>query len=265
MTDTHAAGPQQEGDITFSTEATAEETAADSQSEEDNQEGDTQSPEGENTQGDDEKPFHEHPRWTERETEWNKRFNDQETRHQDDLKAIREEFGAQRRTNDNQPTKPPVWFGGTQEQWDAYRADRDTELKNAEEGAIKRLSAERESSAKAEEKAVADATTFLRSEIVAIEGDKALNPSGTKIDQATAEKLLKTVLDNQLIDTQGRWNYRAGWKLLQAGTTVAPKGTQDTQVRKKIAAESTSTDKGSSGGDKSTIATSETFRKDRPW
>lgn len=265
MTEETAAAFQREGEITFPTESTEEETSADPQSEDENQEGDTQSPEGDkNTQGEPEKPFHEHPRWLQRETEWNTRFNDQERRHQDDLKSIREEFGA-KRTENAEATKIPVWFGGTQEQWNAYRADQESDLKAAEDRAIERLTKGREDATKAEEKAVADATAYLRSEIAAIEGDKALNPSGAKIDEA---KLLKVVLDNQLIDTQQRWNYRAGWKILN-GTTAAtpPKPKPPATTEKKDVADAT-IDKGGSGETKTKpYMTGADFKKPgaRPW
>lgn len=262
MTEETAAAFQREGGNAFPTESTSEDTEAASQAGDENQEGDTQSPEGDNTQGDDKTPFHEHPRWKQRESEWDKRFNDQEVRHQDDLKAIREEFGT-KRTENAEATKIPVWFGGTQEQWNAYRADQERDLAVAEDRAIARLTKGREEATKAEEKAVADATTYLRSELSAIESDKTLNPSGAKIE---AEKLLKVVLDNQLIDTQGRWNYRAGWKIL-TGTTVAPapKPKPVVSSEKKNLAEATN-EEGARGEDKSkTYKTSADFKKDRPW
>lgn len=264
MTEETAAAFRQEGEAPFTIESTEDETSADSHSEDENKERDTQSPDGEkDSQGDDKTPFHEHPRWKERESEWDKRFNDQELRHQDDLKSIREEFGSARKENAEQ-TKIPVWFGGTQEQWEAYRADRDTELKSAADKAIERLNTERETTVKNEEKAVADATTYLRSEIAAIEGDKTLNPSGSKIDEATTAKLLKVVLDNQLIDTQQRWNYRAGWKILNGGAP-APKTKEPTNTEKKKVVEAIN-DKGSGGEPKTrTYMTHKDFEKSRPW
>ena len=266
MTEETAAGFQREGDIAFPTETTAKETGADSQSGDDNQEGETHSQEGDdkNTPDDKDIPFHEHPRWKQRETEWLDRFNSQETRHQDELKTaiegIRKEIGQKRDDNAAQ-TKIPAWFGGTQEQWDAYKADRDAELKaigdDAEKRAVERIKGE----SKKEEDAVKAATDFLRSEVAAIEADKDLNPTGAKIDEA---KLLKVVLDNQLIDTQGRWNYRAGMRILNGAPAPAakPKGPDD----KKIIADA-STKGGTGGGDQKpkTYMTSADFKKDRPW
>lgn len=266
MTEETAAGFQREGGIAFPTETTAEETGADSHSGDDNQDGETHSEEGgKNTPGDDKDiPFHEHPRWKQREDEWNTRFNDQEKRHTDELtkalETIRTEIGDKREDNASQ-TKIPAWFGGTQEQWDAYRADRDAELKaigdKAETRAIERIKGEQEK----EGKAVEEATTYLRTEIAAIEADKDLNPSGAKID---AEKLLKVVLDNQLIDTQGRWNYRAGMLILNGthAPSTKPKVPDDKKV---IAGASTSGGTGGNDPKPKSFMTSADFKKDRPW
>lgn len=260
MNEETAAAFQREGDPAFAAEGNAEDTASESRSEEENQDGKTQSDQGENNTGTEEVPFHEHPRWKAREKEWNDRFNDQETRHQNDLKSIREEFSQARKEN-AQNTKIPAWFGGTQEQWDAYRADRDAELHASEDRVIERFTKEREQSSKAEQDAVKDATDYMRTEMASIESDKTLNPSGVKFDQKTAETLLQTVLDNQLIDTKGRWNYRAGFRLMMAGRTTEKK--PDTTEKKKVAAATTS--EGKADDKKPTYATSADFKKDRPW
>ncbi len=179
--------------------------------------------------------FLNHPRWKEREDDWKKRFNDQEERHQNDIKAIREEFGSKREANAEQ-TKIPSWFGGTQEQWDAYRADRDAELKQAQKEAIESVKGEQT----AQEKAVKDATDYMQAEIAAIESNKDINPDGAKVDP---NKLLKFVLDNDLVDSKGRWNYRAGYKLMKQNGTSTTKTNED---RKRIAGATTSESKAES-------------------
>lgn len=179
-----------------------------------------------------EKPFNEHPRWQEREKEWDKRFNTQEERHQEDLKKLREEFGDKRQENAEQ-TKIPSWFGGDQEQWDAYRKDRDTEIAAAEERALKRLTAE----SSAEEKAIQDATDYFKTALTEIESDKELNPNGLKVDP---NKLLKIVMDRDLIDSKGRWNYKAGFEIYKAQSG----STKNTEEKKKLAAASSSDGKG---------------------
>lgn len=216
--------------------------------------GDTQSDDGDNnqTKDDDKLPFHQHPRWKEREDDWTKKFNDQESRHQEDLKSIREEFGTKREQNAKQDTIPS-WFGGSQEQWDAYRADRDAEIKQAEERAIARISEK----STAEQKAVDEATTYMQSELAAIESDTTLNPNGDKVDP---NKLLKFTLDNDLVDSKGRWNYRAAFRLMNAGKTETKPINKD---RKDIAGATTSEGKAETKA--SPVKTSADFKKNRPW
>ena len=178
--------------------------------------------------------FLNHPRWKEREEDWKNRFNEQEERHQADLKAIREEFGQARKNNAEQ-TEIPSWFGGNQDQWDAYVKHEDMKIKQAEERAIERIKGEKT----AEDKAVKEATDYMQSEISKIESDKELNPDGNKIEP---NKLLKFVLDNDLVDSKGRWNYRAGFRMMKANSTTTPNNGD----RKKIAGATTSESKAES-------------------
>lgn len=258
--DNNAAAFQAEGDPAFATESTEEDTSAASQAENDNQGDDTQSAEGENAQTKkDDTPFHEHPRWKQREDEWTTRFNDQEKRHQDDIASIRTEFGTARKENE-QNTKIPAWFGGDQAQWDSYRADRDAELKQIEDRAITRAKEDLQNSSKAQTDAVKEATDYMNTEVAAIEADKTLNPTGEKVN---AEELLKVVLENELIDSKGRWNYKAGFKILKGNPVAKPAAKQNTQERKEVAAATTS----EAGPEKKgpAVATSEDFKKNRPW
>lgn len=203
--------------------------------------------------------FGDHPRWKEREDNWTKRFNQQEVRHQEDLKSIREEFSSQHKANAEE-SQIPSWFGGDKEQWDAYRKDRESEISKAEEKAYSRIKQEREQESKVKEKeeaAVAEATEYIKSEVAAIETDKTLNPNGDKVD---ANKLLKFVLDNDLVDSKGRWNYRAGYQLMraQSGDKSLPN-----QQRKSVVAATTSESKAESAIEN--FKTSADFKKSRPW
>lgn len=253
MTEEKKADVQQEGEITFKPE---EENDDSSSSQDENNEADgagasdQQDKKGDDTDKD--TPFHEHPRWKQRETEWDKRFNDQESRHQEDLKAIREEFGNARKDNAEQ-VKIPSWFGGTQKQWDAYRVDRDADIKTAEDRAYERLNSEKSG----QEKAVAEATTYMQNEVSAIENDKTLNPTGAKIDP---NKLLKIVIDNDLVDSKGKWNYRAGFRMMQASgnTSISKPG-----ERKTVAGATNSESKAESKP--APYKTTSDFKKNRPW
>ena len=50
-------------------------------------------------------------------------------------------------------------------------------------------------------------------------------------------KLLKFVLDNDLVDSKGRWNYRAGYQMMAGGTRATAGGIAG---RKQIASATTS-------------------------
>lgn len=221
----------------------------------------THSPDGGGNNQDDphkDTPFHEHPRWKEREDEWTKRFNDQESRHQDELQKIREEFGLARKNN-AENTDIPSWFGGTQEQWDEYRKWEDERLEKAQTQAIEKIKSEKT----AEEKAIKEATDFMNSEISFIESDKTINPEGLKVDP---NKLLKFVLENHekynLIDHQNRWNYRSAW-LIMRSLTPKTETKPNTEERKKIAGALDSDSKPEKKP--APYKTNEDFRRNKPW
>jgi len=203
---------------------------------------------GNNSKG---KPFHEHPRWKKRETEWEDRFNDQETRHQDDVKKLREEFGGNKKTE----SKPiPEWFGGDQKQWDGYQTDLSKQFEEVEKRALEKVKGE----TTADTKAVEDATQYMKSELAIIEADEDLNPSGKKVDP---NKLLKVVMDNELVDSKGRWNYKAGIKIMNAKSNNKPAPKKDN--KKKIAGATTSESKGESKP--KNFKTGDDFKQERPW
>ena len=103
-------------------------------------------------------------------------------------------------------------------------------MTQAEERAYKKLTSVQAD----EQKRISDATAYFNSQVEAIEADKALNPQGEKVDR---NKLLKSALDFDLVDSQGRWNYKAAWQFLKnqgASTTTS------TQDRKNLANATTS-------------------------
>jgi len=210
---------------------------------------------GEDGDEDDSKktPFHDHPRWKLRETEWDTRFNDQESRHQEDMKQLREDITkAPKAPAESAPI--PTWFGGDQAQWDAYQADRAGEIKAAEDRVLESVNGKRT----AEQKAVQEATDYMKSEVVSIETNKNLNPSGKKVD---SNKLLKIVMDNELIDSKGRWNYKAGMIIMNAQSGIKP--AQSSDDKKKIAGATTSDSKGE---DKpKAFKTTKDFKMNKPW
>lgn len=214
---------------------------------------------------DKENRFNEHPRWKEREEEWKTRFNDQETRHSEELKkaldSIRDEFKEKREENAEQ-SKIPSWFGGDQAQWNEYRADRDAELRQAEERAEKRALDKIENKSSTEDKAVKEATEYMNSELKTLSTDKAINPDGLKVDP---NALVKFTIENELVDTKGRWNYKAAFKMMKASGLLKPKTTVSED--RKVIADAT-TDKNSKGEpSQKTFKTSLDFKKSgaKPW
>lgn len=193
-----------------------------------------------------------------------KRVGEVEKKNLETIEAIRKEFGGQRQDNADQ-AKIPKWFGGDQAQWDDYRADLDARLNAAEERAITRVTENSTKKSEAETKAVEEATEYMKSELSAIGADKDLNPTGKPLDQKQAEALLQIVLKNELVDTKGRWNYRAGMRILNAQKPVtAP--VVDKNKDKKALAGATVENSGNSGADKpKNYKTAADFKKKRPW
>lgn len=262
MSDESTTQIRTEGQPAFPVEDNGNDNHSDSSS--DNTNGDQSPSGGEGDQNNPDKKgadagFADHPRWKQREQDWTNRFNDQEKRHTDELAKFREEmdakFAAGNKPAANGPVKIPGWFGGNEEQWAEYQADQKRVLDEATASVRSQLTqAEQE-----QQKRVDDATSFFEEEIKALESDKDLNPQGEKIER---EKLLKCALDNDLIDSKGRWNYRAAYRILRGSRPTKP----DTTDRKNVAASTTSDNRGESKP--SGMATSETFRKNpsrRPW
>ena len=263
---------QPEGQPAFPVADTETDNSADSPSVEEEKDTDTeQTPSSEEDKGsdenkdagasdnDDDTNLAKHPRWKEREDDWKNRFNEQETRHQkeldDKISALREEFEGKLPKGETSD-EVPAWFGGDKAAWDAYRADQAETIKQATEN-IRNEARQKE---EAQQKAIQEATDFMNSEVAGIEGDKTLNPDGVKVDR---NKLFKFVHDNKLVDTEGRWNYRAGWQLMQAGVKSAKKET--IQEKKEVANATNSESRAET--EKPNYTTSEDFQNpsERPW
>lgn len=200
----------------------------------------------------------DHPRWKEREEDWKTRFNDQETRHTDALTTMREELDEKygKPQGNNAPTTVPSWFGGDEQQFADFQIYNQSLIDEAKENIQKGITKKSE----VEQTAIKTATDYMNTEISSIESNKVLNPEGVNIDK---NKLLKFVLDNELVDTKGQWNYKAGWQLMKAGVKSAKNKTID---EKKQVAGATITD-GPAGSDKPAYTTSEDFQNptNRPW
>jgi len=206
----------------------------------------------------------DHPRWKERENDWTKRFNEQETRHTGELAKLRQEFeeklkGFAPKTESNQPVQMPSWFGGTEEQWNDFQKWNQDAIAQAKSDAVKEI----EAKSGAEQKAIEEATTYMNNEVVAIEADKELNPTGAKIDK---NKLLKIVSDFNLVDLEGKWNYRAGWAFLRNQIASQNNNGKNVVNEKKTIAGASITEKRTDTKPQP-FMTSEDFQKpgNRPW
>ena len=170
--------------------------------------------------------FADDPRWKEREDDWKDRFNDQEKRHTGEIQKVREDF-EQKLPKKETDVEIPSWFGGDEKQYKSYSKDLEARFDKVREDTLNSVKGE----SKADQKRVDDATKYMNEQIKEITADKELNPSGEKIDR---NKLLKIVLDNKLVDTDGQWNYRAAYQIMKASAKPKGKG-DDKEDRKKLA------------------------------
>lgn len=271
MSDETKTGFKTEGEPAFQVESTEKEDSAESSTEKTTEDqAQSQGGKKEDTgdqkkdgQGSDE-DFAKHPRWKERETDWTKRFNDQETRHTDEIAKLREEFVGKvgdKKTETKATALPemPSWWGGDEQQWADYCKHQEALVAQAEERAITRITSKQTE----EQKAIDDATKFMNDEVVKIESDQTINPQGEKVDR---NKLLKFVLDNDLVDSKGRWNYKAGYQMMKAGVASAKdEKKENIDEKKKVASATTSENRAETKSPN--VTSSEDFKKPgaRPW
>jgi len=169
-----------------------------------------------NKDGDKSTNFADHPRWKQREDDWIKRFNEQEKRHIDELAKFREEIDSKFSTSQKEKTdeavEVPKWFGGDEEQWQEFQKWNQSLVSKAKDEALNEIKSKSES----EQKAIDEATTYFQDQVALLETDKTINPQGEKVDR---NKLLKFVLDNDLVDSKGRWNYKAAYQMMKGSSS----------------------------------------------
>lgn len=208
-------------------------------------------------------------RWQQREAEWKDRFNTQETRHTDEMKKFHDGMNANIATAVSEALKKagvqadaadaniPDWFGSDDSKlWSSYQSHTEKIVARAVEQALSQFTQR----STQEQKQIDDATTWMNSEIAAIESDKELNPNGLKVDR---NKLLKTAFDNKSVDLEGRWNYRLAFKLMKPEEVFQAKAALN--ERKNIA--SATTDNARADSKQPNVATSQDFKNpsNRPW
>ncbi len=202
--------------------------------------------------GEDDRLFN-HPRWQERESDWKERYNQQEQRHLEAIERLRGEFT---KYSPKTETEVPSWFGGDENQWREYQVYQQSLIGQAKTEALKDI----ESKGNAEKKAIDDATKYFNDEVVSLETDKTINPEGKNIDR---NKLLKYVLDNDIVDSKGRWNYKAAFKSMQPGDVFKAK---EAMNERKAIASATTSERGSETKPPAYM-TSKDFKdpSNRPW
>ena len=270
MSEDTKTGFKTEGDPAFPVESTENDNSAESSTEK-TAEDQTQSQGGEKENTGDQKKddqgadndFTKHPRWQEREDDWKKRFNEQETRHTDAIEKLREEIvgkvGDKKTETKADLPAMPSWWGGDEDQWAEYCKHQDALVAQAEERAITRITSKQTE----EQNKIKEATDFMNEEVTKIESDKTINPNSEKVDR---NKLLKFVLDNDLVDSKGRWNYRAGFLMMKSGvSSTKDEKKETTDEKKKIASATTSENRAETKP--SNVTTSQDFQAPgaRPW
>lgn len=207
---------------------------------------------------DGDKGFAEDPRWQAREDKWTKRFDEQESRHVSELAKIREDLdqkltalSSPKDSKGGESETIPSWFGGDEIAWREFN----NLLGNVKESVRKEIVSEIQSRSEQDQKRIDEATSYFQTEVSTIESDKKLNPQSEKVDR---NKLLKTAMDNDLVDSQGRWNYKAAWQLMR----IAPTNNRD---RKTLASGTVAENHAESKP--SEVTTSDDFAKPgaRPW
>lgn len=271
MTDETKTGFKTEGDPAFQVESTENDNSAESSTEK-TAEDQTQSQGGEKENTGDQKKddqgadedFAKHPRWKDREKDWTERFNNQETRHTEEIAKLREEFigkkdGEKSETKSTELPAMPSWWGGDESQWAEYCKHQEALVAQAEERAITRITSKQTE----EQKKIEEATTFMNDEVTKIESDKTINSQGEKVDR---NKLLKFVLDNDLVDSKGRWNYRAGFLMMKSGVASTKDDKKETtDEKKKIAIATTSENRAETKPSNVTTSTDFQAPGARPW
>lgn len=170
-------------------------------------------------------PWHKDPRWQEWQTE--KATLTKQVEDLLPLKDLASKFSAQ------DTPKIPSWFsriyGEDQNAWSEYNTWNKSQRDEIKAEVLK----EYESKQKAQSDAVANANKHFEDAVTELSQD------GTPVDR---NKLLKFVQDNDLVDSQGRWNYKSGFKFMRDLERATLDAQKDpiTDAKKQIADTSTS-------------------------
>lgn len=190
-------------------------------------------------------PFHEHPRWKQRENEWQSKLDSMRTEYDDKLNKFAEA------TKPHEDPTIPQWFGGDKTQWTDFQGYLGTLKGEAKADAIREIKGEQE----AEQAKLKAANDYIENEIV------RLNADGKEFDR---NELLKVVNDFRPVNEQGYWDFDKAYDILQMKKSANQIPPPDPLIRKQAGAIDKSSSKTDSS--KKDFMTNEDFRKGgRPW
>ena len=178
--------------------------------------------EGDNTPDEKNLPFHEHPRWKEREKELKELRERDETTAKElaDLKAFKEKT---EKTFAPQETKIPDWFrelyGDNEIAYQKYQEHEQSKEQEIEQ----RILAKQQEEVQKTAQETAKWSKWVEDNITKLEED------GAKFDR---NKLIKTMLDYRPTDEAGNFDFQKGYKIYEA---LNPEEKPDIEARKKIA------------------------------
>lgn len=205
-------------------------------------------------------PFHQHPRWIEREKQWNAKLDNVQQATAKEIETLKSQIGTrQAEQKEMSDDDIPEWFNGdlgTYKKFHGHQTKMIQDAVKAAEGNV--LNKLKEDSGK-ETKAIGEATDWFRSELSRIESDATLNPSGEALNQT---ELLTIARDNDLIDSGGRWNWAAAARIYakEHKTDEGDEQAKQKQTAKNNIAALTSKKDSKGGASQKTIASSDSLK-----
>lgn len=179
--------------------------------------------EADNTQSESKIPFHQHPRWIERENELK------------ELRSFKDKAEPVLSSLTAQPTQTapiPTWFKGIYGEDQAAWADYQSYHRSEREQIKAETIAELQAKAAKEQETVTAAQKQMDDALASLEAE------GKKFDR---NELIKVVSDYKPIDDAGNWDFKKAYEILELQRKA---NSQKSTARKELAASTTSESKG---------------------
>lgn len=185
----------------------------------DNSPDETEDEPQEEAKSEEQVPFHEHPRWKERETDWQKRLDaalaEQERKFQEQIEQVKPQSKEETTIDPNlvpligdDPHVHKLWH-------DMRQKEREQIVQEAQERLLQKQTQEREASQKWEQ--------WVDSEVSKLESE------GKKFDR---NELMKIAVDYKPTDDQGNISFAKALQILEA---TKPQKSEKAKARKEIA------------------------------